>query len=207
MQYSGAAQHVANLTLWDSAVVVNPVLGQTWVTSLYSAPCTSCVLRSLAEACLQLPPFLQADAAVLHATLSKQASNAAANKPWLLPSALDVVELSLNNSLTYKCAPCMWLTLAGCGHPVVSASFIAAAAQLVPLSSAAASAATRLQVVYASAQQQLESSLQLPDPERVDLASTAHAVYAVDCAGWLHQQFTRAAGGQSRWRCVCRCLR
>jgi hypothetical protein len=145
----------------------------------------------------QLPDLLlvlQADAAVLHAVLSKEQSGTAASKHWLVPGALDVVELSLNSRLAYKCAPSMWLALAGCGHAVVSASFIAAAAQLVPLSAAAAAAASRLQTVFASAQQQLDASLDLPDPEKVDLLSTSHALYAEDCAGWLHQQFTRAAG-------------
>ena len=137
---------------------------------------------------------LQADAAVLHATLCRRPSGAAANKTWLLPSARDVVELSLSNSLSYKCAPGMWLALAGCGHAVVSASLIAAAAQLVPLLSAAAAAASRLQVMSGPAQQQLEASLQLSSLDSVDLLSSTHAVLALESAGWLHQQFTTAAG-------------
>lgn len=132
---------------------------------------------------------------MLHDALCKQPTPGGANKPWLLPAALDVVELSLNNSLAYKCAPSLWLAIAGCGHATVSATFIAAAAQLVPLSSAAAGAASRLQSVWPAAAQQLEGSLQLPDPDSVDLMSTSHAVFAIDSAGWLHQQFTRAAGG------------
>lgn len=137
---------------------------------------------------------LQADAAVLQVSLRKSSSGVAANKPWLVPGALDVVELSLNSPMLYTCAPSMWLALAGCGNPTVSASFIAAAAELAPLYSIAAAAASRLQAVWPSAQQQLEASLQLPDPEGVDLLSSAHAVFAVESAGWLHQQFTRAAG-------------
>lgn len=142
---------------------------------------------------------VQADAAVLHDSLSKQPSSAAANKAWLVPSALDVVELGLNSALAHQCAPSMWLALAGCGHAVVSASFIAAAAQLVPLASVAAGAATRMQTV--SAQQELEASLLLPDPETANIMSTSHGVYALDCAGWLHQQFTRAAGERVLQRC------
>lgn len=144
--------------------------------------------------CCRCVGCLQADAAVLHNTLSKRPSGAAANKAWLLPGALDVVELCLDNALSYKCAPGMWLALAGCGHAVVSASLIAAAAQLVPLSSAAAAAASRLRVMSGPAQQQLDASLQLPDLESVELMSSTHAVVALEAAGWLHQQFTTAAG-------------
>lgn len=136
---------------------------------------------------------LQADAAVLHASLSKRPSGTAANKAWLLPSALDVVEVSLSNSLAYKCAPGMWLALAGCGHAVVSASFVAAAAQLVPLTAAAAAGASQVNMQ----QQQLDASLQLPNPDTLDLLSSAHAVLVLESAGWLHQQFTRAAGEAS----------
>jgi hypothetical protein len=145
-------------------------------------------------------PVAQADAAVIYSSLSRQHAGPAVNRPWLLPSALDVVELSLNSSAAYTAAPSLWLALAGCGHAVVSASFIAAAAQLVPLSSAAAGAARRLQAAWPAAQQQLEASLQAPDPETVDLLSTSHAVLALEAAAWLHQQFTRAAGGPC---CVC----
>lgn len=136
----------------------------------------------------------QADAAVLQDALRRSSSATSRNQPWLVPSALDVVELSLNNPQQYTCAPSMWLILAGCGHTVVSASFIAAAAQLVPLCLAAEAAASRLQTVWHSAQQQLEASLQLPDPETVDLLSTTHAVFTLESAGWLHQQFINAAG-------------
>jgi hypothetical protein len=148
---------------------------------------------------------MQADAAVLHSALSKQQSGAAANNSWLVPSALDVVELSLNSSNAYKCAPSMWQSLAGCGNAVVSASFVAAAAQLVPLGGPAVAHSSRMQAVWPLAQQQLDNSLVLPDPERVDPRSTVHAVFAVESAGWLHQQFIRAAGTEGlgkSWVCV-----
>jgi hypothetical protein len=137
---------------------------------------------------------VQADAAVLHSTLSQSRASSSSSQRWLLDAAQDVVELSLMNATHYTCAASVWHALAGCGHPLVSASLIAAAADLTPLSDAAAQAVDRLLHSGGGALQQLQASLQLPNPDAVALDSAQHAVYAIDAAGWLHQQLMRAAG-------------
>jgi hypothetical protein len=145
---------------------------------------------------------LQADAAVLHGALSATARGSSGSssvssstgRRWLVDAAPDIVELSTNNAAHYTCAPSVWFALTGCGHAVVSASLIAAAADLAPLSGVAAAAASRLQACGPSVRQQLDASLQLPDADAADVGSTRHAVFAVDAAGWLQQQLLRATG-------------
>lgn len=141
---------------------------------------------------------MQADAAVLCAVLGAESAagggGSRAQQRWLLDAAPDVAELAVDGAAHYTCAPSVWSALAGCGHPVVSATLVRAAASLAPLSSAAAEALGRLQQFGgATALDALAASRVLPEPDTGELCSTRHAVYAVEAAGWLQQQFLAAA--------------
>lgn len=41
---------------------------------------------------------------------------------------------------------------------------------------------------------ELNKSLELPNPETVDVDSSLHAVYALEFSGWLHGHLMKAAG-------------
>lgn len=138
------------------------------------------------------PSCMQVDAAVLQAVLDSSPRHRPA-KSSLVAGALDVVEVALNNTAHYICSPSLWLALAGCGNPTVSATYAAVAAQLAPITATAVAKAGSMHLTP-EAQQQLEQSLLLPNAETVALDSLQHTQYALDHSGWLHGQLMKAAG-------------
>ncbi len=111
----------------------------------------------------------------------------------LVPAAHDAVDTAVRVRNVYRCAPGLWSAVVGCGHPILSASLAAVAAELAPLTGAAikAESTTRLSK---NAMHSLRASLVLPDPETVQLCSMLHAVPITFCPGWLHGQLMLAAG-------------